>query len=204
MGMYDFFVKKTSGLNKDIKVENSTGMARDLESDSGLDMGDDIEAGGEIGIDNDKGIGESEKYMDDSTKRNFDEEYSLFDEEYSLSMYDMSKFDDISINYNDYSDNGVTANRNNDSIEIIYRGLLAKSGAQDVYAVIGYGDNENWKQVKYYPMKNIGQQTFSLVVPVESSDNINVAFKDGADHWDNNSGKNYCFAPATDETVYRH
>ena len=78
-------------------------------------------------------------------------------------------------------------------LRLSYNGLLAKSGAQDVYAAVSYGDNENWKNVKYYPMGKTEQNTFEALLPIKKNTNLNVAFKDGADHWDNNSGNNYSF-----------
>lgn len=80
-----------------------------------------------------------------------------------------------------------------DKVRVTYNGLLAKSGAQDVYAVIGYGDNSNWQNTKTYLMNNTNQQIFELSIPAEEGEQLNVVFKDKADNWDNNSGKNYSF-----------
>lgn len=98
-----------------------------------------------------------------------------------------------------YSFNGVQLNTATNTMRVLYEGILAKDGAQDVYAVIGYGDNVRWENTEYYPMHKIGDQTFDLVFPVKKTGNINMAFKDGADHWDNNSGKNYTY----DDRSYR-
>ncbi|NJD02351.1 MAG: carbohydrate-binding protein, partial [Ruminiclostridium sp.] len=34
---------------------------------------------------------------------------------------------------------------------------------------------------------------FETTIPVMKADTLNVAFKDCANHWDNNSGMNYSF-----------
>ena len=80
-----------------------------------------------------------------------------------------------------------------DKLKVTYNGLLAKSGAKDVYAVVGFGDNNNWKDTKTYQMNSTNQQLFELSIPVKDGEQINVVFKDVADNWDNNSGKNYSF-----------
>jgi len=77
-----------------------------------------------------------------------------------------------------------------DSAKIVYDGLLSKSGAAHVYARIGYGSK--WDNLHDYPMSrsNMG---FEATIPVIKSDTLNVCFKDCANNWDNNSGRNYSF-----------
>lgn len=88
---------------------------------------------------------------------------------------------------------GVTVNNEGRDVRIVYDGLLAKSGASHVYAVVSYNDNSHWNDVKYYQMDNRGQGKFEIAIPNYDNMNVNVAFKDCANNWDNNSGRNYSF-----------
>lgn len=88
---------------------------------------------------------------------------------------------------------GVAFRTSGDNLRITYSGLLAKSGAQQVYAVVGYGSNEDWQNVQTLPMNNAGGSAFELSVPAEETARVNVVFRDAAGNWDNNSGKNYSF-----------
>lgn len=90
-----------------------------------------------------------------------------------------------------YSKNGVCIEDKEDSLRLVYNGILAKSGAEDIYAVVGTGDSKNLENAKYYPMNTSGYQTYELLLPVVDAKGINIAFKDGANNWDNNSGANY-------------
>lgn len=92
-----------------------------------------------------------------------------------------------------YMSNGVKADSQGDRLRLSYSGLLVRNGAQDVYAVVGYGDSRNWNDVKYYRMDSTGRQTFEVSLPIHENIGLNVAFKDGANNWDNNAGRNYSF-----------
>ncbi|MCX8129470.1 MAG: carbohydrate-binding protein [Clostridia bacterium] len=94
--------------------------------------------------------------------------------------------------YDNYT-KGVSFLTLGDKVKLTYNGLLARSGAQDLYAVVGFGDNNNWKETRTYPMNSTNQQIFELSIPVEEGAQVNVAFKDNANNWDNNSGRNYSF-----------
>lgn len=96
------------------------------------------------------------------------------------------------IKYDNYS-KGISFANLGDKVKLYYDGLLAKSGASEVFAVVGFGDNKNPQSTSTYPMNNAGQQIFELSIPAKDSGQINVAFKDSANNWDNNSGKNYSF-----------
>lgn len=88
---------------------------------------------------------------------------------------------------------GVSFTTLGSKVQVTYNGLLANSGAQEVYAVIGFGDNNNWKNVSTFPMKSKNRQMYEISIPSKDAGQINVAFKDSADNWDNNSGKNYSY-----------
>jgi hypothetical protein len=88
---------------------------------------------------------------------------------------------------------GVTFRTSGDNLKIAYNGLLARSGAKEVYAVVGFGSNDNWKDVRTYAMTSTDGQSFELSIPAEDNERVNIAFKDSIENWDNNSGKNYSF-----------
>lgn len=77
-----------------------------------------------------------------------------------------------------------------DKVRISYDGLLAKSGATDVFAHVGYGTK--WDNLQDIKMSKtpVG---FEATIPVTNSMPLFVCFKDSANNWDNNSGKNYTF-----------
>lgn len=97
-------------------------------------------------------------------------------------------------NNNDYISNGVSISpavpTAGEKAKLKYDGLLAKSGATHVYARVGFGTT--WDNLYDYQM--IKTETgFEANIPVAKRDTMNVCFKDCANNWDNNSGKNYTF-----------
>ncbi|QNB44995.1 carbohydrate-binding protein [Thermanaerosceptrum fracticalcis] len=76
-----------------------------------------------------------------------------------------------------------------DTITISYNGLLAQSGAAQVYAHIGYGSNENWSNVEDIPMSRAKDSWTCDVNSLDSQ--LNFCFHDGANNWDNNYGHNW-------------
>lgn len=108
-----------------------------------------------------------------------------FREEFSETI---SEYD-----YQPYRENGVILTRlSAHTVTLKYDGLLAKCGADDVYTVVGYGSNSNWENIQTIRMNRIGN-TFQADIPTMPGMNVNIAFKDSANNWDNNSGKNYTF-----------
>jgi len=95
---------------------------------------------------------------------------------------------------NPYLNNGIyvkpTQVTVGDNIKLSYDGLLAKSGANEVYAHIGYGNR--WDDIRDFKMikTNTGFETNISVTKPES---LNICFKDNINNWDNNSGMNYTF-----------
>lgn len=113
-----------------------------------------------------------------------------FSQEYASELYtDTGVMDSNS----SYSDNGVFFKEATNVFRLTYDGILARDGARDVYAVVGTEDYGSWKDIKYYPMQKTDGQGFEVLFPATGKENVNVAFKDGADHWDNNSGRNYMY-----------
>lgn len=94
----------------------------------------------------------------------------------------------------DYISNGVTMSppvpSAGDKVKITYDGLLAKSGAHHLYAHVGYGSR--WSDSSDIQMIKTSTG-FEATLPVRDADSLNIAFKDCANNWDNNSGKNYSF-----------
>lgn len=95
---------------------------------------------------------------------------------------------------NEYVSNGVSISpvvpAPGDNVKISYDGILSKSGATDILAHVGYGNS--WSNVYDYRMVRSGTG-FEVTVPVSDSDTMNLCFKDCANNWDNNSGRNYSF-----------
>jgi len=94
------------------------------------------------------------------------------------------------VNY--YSSNGIVATNPKDKtgISITYNGLLAKSGADTIYAVCGFGNDWTNESVIKMTKNDVG---FTAVLPASKSDSLHVAFKDNINNWDNNNGLNYTF-----------
>ncbi|KAF1086239.1 Carbohydrate binding domain (family 25) [Sporotomaculum syntrophicum] len=74
-------------------------------------------------------------------------------------------------------------------ITICYNGLLAKSGATQVYLHTGIGSY--WDNVYDHRMER-SANGWEKTIQMERS-NINFCFKDSACNWDNNNGQNWCF-----------
>lgn len=92
----------------------------------------------------------------------------------------------------DYISNGISISpavvTPGEQVKVIYDGLLAKNGANHVYAKVGFGNK--WDNENYYQMTK-STTGFEATIPVTSSDTLNLVFKDCANNWDNNSGRNY-------------
>jgi len=74
-------------------------------------------------------------------------------------------------------------------VTIIYNGLLAKSGCDQVYLHYGFGDPMHWHNVCTQKMDRTGagwEKTIRL-----SENKAMICFKDSAANWDNNSGHNW-------------
>ncbi|MCX7711222.1 MAG: carbohydrate-binding protein [Clostridia bacterium] len=96
---------------------------------------------------------------------------------------------------NQFIANGITISPDapvaGESVRVIYDGLLAKSGASDVLAHVGFGDK--WENVFDYRMvKTVTGFEATIQVP-SNTNTLNVCFKDCANNWDNNSGMDYSF-----------
>jgi hypothetical protein len=89
-----------------------------------------------------------------------------------------------------YAQNGVLVYSGSDRVRVVYHGLLAESGATHLYAHVGYGSY--WDKTQDLEMLRT-TEGFEVTIPLQHKDKINMAFKDCANNWDNNSGHNYTF-----------
>ena len=132
-------------------------------------------------MNNDKN--EKQSSMKKNSSKTFKEEYS-----------DELKSDVSRYGIQSYSKSGVAFEKLSETQgEISYFGLLAKSGAQEVHGVYGFGSNQSWEELSTLQLKKDSHDSFKAVIPIELGKNINIAFKDSAENWDNNSGMNYTF-----------
>lgn len=96
--------------------------------------------------------------------------------------------------YNSYISNGVILTPNvvtqGDKATIKYKGLLHNAGAHSVFMRMGYGIN--WDNTKDIRMTRT-DDGYEAEVDVSSNQKLNLAFKDCANNWDNNSNMNYSF-----------
>ncbi|MFZ5597052.1 MAG: carbohydrate-binding protein [Bacillota bacterium] len=72
---------------------------------------------------------------------------------------------------------------------IEYNGLLAKSGADQVFLHFGYGDPAQWQNVSTIKMDRT-PRGWEKTIRMADSKAI-FCFKDSAQNWDNNSGHNW-------------
>lgn len=119
--------------------------------------------------------------------------FQPFNEEFSLDMTTEPYGNNMYEANNSYSNNGVEIQDAKSVFRLVYSGILAKSDAENLHAVIGYGNNLAWEDTESYSMHKIGHQKFELLFPVKRTGNINIAFKDDDENWDNNSGMNYSY-----------
>ncbi|HZK27960.1 MAG TPA: carbohydrate-binding protein [Thermoclostridium sp.] len=120
-----------------------------------------------------------------NTSKKLGDKLQEFKEEFSegISEYDDQLFRDSGLVLSKVSENTAS---------IKYEGLLARSGADDVYTMVGYGDNNNWQDIQTIRMNRFGN-SFHADIPINSGLNTNLVFKDSAENWDNNNGMNYTF-----------
>lgn len=88
-----------------------------------------------------------------------------------------------------------------EKVLIRYNGLLAQSGADQVYLHGGFGTGA-WYDVLDVPMRRAMDGTWVAEVPMHpEADRFNFCFVDSADHWDNNSGSNWS-VPLEEERLW--
>lgn len=79
-----------------------------------------------------------------------------------------------------------------EEVTVFYNGLLAQSGAEQIYLHVGFGDPRHWKNVQDLRMSRTGYGWVkTLEMPDES--HFNFCFRDSAYNWDNNNGRNWTY-----------
>ncbi|MDI3548339.1 MAG: hypothetical protein PWR10_1991 [Halanaerobiales bacterium] len=77
-------------------------------------------------------------------------------------------------------------------VEVSYNGLLAQSGAMEVYLHAGFGMNNLWENVQDIKMERQGN-TWKASLDIETDERFNFCFHDNVGNWDNNNGRNWSF-----------
>lgn len=92
-----------------------------------------------------------------------------------------------------YEKNGIYYNpdaaKKNSLLKIQYDGLLAKSGAMDVY--MRFATDKNFTNARDIKMNRTIGNKYEATIQTGTVDNIDFCFKDSANNWDNNNGGNY-------------
>ncbi|MGI6037116.1 MAG: carbohydrate binding domain-containing protein [Limnochordia bacterium] len=84
-----------------------------------------------------------------------------------------------------------------DSIAIKYDGLLNKSGADQIYLHCGYGPGP-WTRIRDIRMFKGSDGKWHSNVVVERGGTLEFCFRDNADNWDNNHGRNWSYTIMSD------
>ena len=79
-----------------------------------------------------------------------------------------------------------------DKVRVDYNGLLAKSGAHQVYLHQGISQGDSWNDVRDIEMR-YEDGRWTTETEVGEADKFNFCFKDCANNWDNNSGYNWSY-----------
>lgn len=133
--------------------------------------------------------GESYDLYTQPLKQSKRAEKSSFKQEFSDDLFD----ENSRYGTQSYSKAGVSFEKISDTqAKVTYNGLLVKSGANEVFGVLGFGSNQSWENVSTTNFNKFGND-FEALISVEQGKNVNLAFKDSAGNWDNNSGMNYTF-----------
>ncbi len=76
-------------------------------------------------------------------------------------------------------------------VTVVYNGQLSMSGADQVYAHAGFGNQEQWNKVYDHRMEKTAQG-WACTINMEDRQ-LNFCFKDSASNWDNNGGSNWIY-----------
>lgn len=83
--------------------------------------------------------------------------------------------------------------KTNSVVEVTYNGLLAQSGADEVYLHCGSSYTDAWHDIQDIKMSKKTNDAFTANVLIQDGSTFNICFRDSSDNWDNNSGSNYIF-----------
>lgn len=90
-----------------------------------------------------------------------------------------------------------------EEVVVFYNGLLAQSGADQVYLHCGFGDAQSWRAVKDARMAKTGFGFVKVLEMPDTHTQFNLCFRDSAQNWDNNNGINWSFQ-VHDGTINGH
>ncbi len=77
-------------------------------------------------------------------------------------------------------------------VTVLYDGLLSHDGAEHVFLHVGYGNSQHWELVGDYQMNKL-DYGWEKTLHINEDSRFNFCFKDCANNWDNNSGKNWSY-----------
>ncbi|MGO0122298.1 carbohydrate-binding protein [Desulfothermobacter acidiphilus] len=80
-----------------------------------------------------------------------------------------------------------------EEVTICYNGLLARSGAQQIYLHLGFGAPDKWHRVQDFRMSRTSWGWIKTVSIPYDEETLNFCFWDGAGNWDNNYGLNWSY-----------
>lgn len=78
-------------------------------------------------------------------------------------------------------------------VVVFYNGLLAQSGAQEVYLHCGFGKDDKWNAVSDERMAKTGFGYVKALTMPQTHTQFNFCFRDNAMNWDNNSGRDWAY-----------
>ncbi len=103
---------------------------------------------------------------------------------------------DLASDYQLGPDNGIMVRPTpvslGDEVKVEYRGLLAQAGAEQIYLHFGFGRGD-WTYVQEVPMERTPDGAWTALVQVEEAGRFNFCFRDSANNWDNNNGRNWSY-----------
>ncbi|MCL6610663.1 MAG: hypothetical protein K6T66_03870 [Peptococcaceae bacterium] len=83
-------------------------------------------------------------------------------------------------------------NESGREVAVRYNGLLASSGAAEIFMHYGFGEADSWTDVGDQRLERTGEGWESMV-SMRDNTQLNFCFRDGAFNWDNNSGVNWIY-----------
>ena len=78
----------------------------------------------------------------------------------------------------------------NNTVKISYTGKLFQDESEEVFAHYGFGNN--WDNLNEIKMEKT-ELGFQAEIELNSSDTLNLCFRNSNNEWDNNDGQNYIF-----------
>ena len=78
----------------------------------------------------------------------------------------------------------------NNTVKISYTGKLFQDESEEVFAHYGFGNN--WDNLNEIKMEKT-ELGFQTEIELNSSDTLNLCFRNSNNAWDNNDGQNYIF-----------